>query len=171
MTPAQSLLLALAAGAGGFTAGAVLDPLSNQPFGAMPVTAVTDSADPENQIIAKLQQRLAGALAPLDSVTLDSLASDDFLAVNAGGVVLNKSDVFRVLATLPYELLEVIDDSIHVRRQGPFAIVTAIETVKGRTADGPVTGQLRLYHVWVKRGNRWQTVGGQAALVQPLPPN
>ncbi len=168
MTSVQSLLLALTVGAVGFAAGIALDP---QPSDALPETVVTDPVDPENQLLAQLQQRLARAIAPLDSAVIDSLSSHDFQGINAGGQVIDKAAVFRALANLPYELVHVVDDSIRVRRFGPFAIVTALETVSGRAATGPVTGQLRVFQVWVKRGERWQTVGSQAALVPPPSPD
>jgi preprotein translocase subunit Sss1 len=95
-TATQTGLLALVVGALGFVAGAGLGPLPRWGPGAVNDTAVTEANDPENRVVAALQQRLARALAPFDSIALDSLASADFLSVNAAGQAIERANVPQI---------------------------------------------------------------------------
>lgn len=127
---------------------------------------VTDPSDPDIRTLVGLQQHLAASLAPFDSLALDSLLPDDMRAINAGDQVLDKPTTLRMLRDLSGSLLNVVDDSILVRRYGDVAVMTLRETVTSRAASGAAVGRLRMTELWLKRDGQWRPVASQASIVR-----
>jgi len=113
----------------------------------------------------RLQEQLAAALAPLDSVSLDTLIADDYRGINAGDLVLDKAIARAVRRAATGALIRVVDDSIQVRRYGDVAIMTLRETVTARDTDTTAVGRLRITEIWFKRGDRWRAVAGHATAI------
>jgi ketosteroid isomerase-like protein len=130
-----------------------------------PAPAGVQRADSIVQVLTALQHRLAAALGARDVARLDTLISEDFLAINGAAKVLNKPEALAELANLGYDLLSVEDDSIHVRQFGPCAVVTARETIRARVQGREETGRLRLTNIWLEESGGWRTVGGQATIL------
>jgi len=127
---------------------------------------VTDSSDPGIRTLLGLQQHLAASLAPFDSLALDSLLPDDMRAINAGDQVLDKATTLRMLRDLSGTLLNVVDDSILVRRYGDVAVMTLRETATFRADTGATVGRLRMSELWLKRDGRWRPVASHASIVR-----
>jgi hypothetical protein len=161
MTRALTAGLALVAVAAGFFGASLVKSPPAAPF-AVPVTAADD---PDNQTLIQLQEQLAAALAPVDSIALDTLLAHDFLAINAADQLLNKTAVVPTLRGMPVRLLRVVDDSIQVRRYGFMALMTLRETLTFRDNGTEQSARLRITEVWFKRGGRWQVVAGQALII------
>lgn len=136
----------------------------------MAVTAssppITDPSDPDIRTLLRLQQQLAASLAPLDSLALDSLMADDMRAINAGDQVLDKAAALRMLRELSGTLLNVVDDSITVRRYGDVAVMTLRETMTVRADAGATVGRLRMTELWLKRDGRWRAVASHATIIR-----
>jgi Domain of unknown function (DUF4440) len=162
--PRTSLLI-VGAGVVGFAVGLVVGRRALLSSPPLPRTAVTDSADSHARTLVALQQHLAAAFAPLDSVALDTLLADDIQAINAADQVIDKPTAIRVLRAAAGSLVKVVDDSIRVRRYGPVALMTLRETVTARTDSGEATGHLRMTEVWLRRDGRWRTVQSQASVI------
>ena len=126
-------------------------------------TPVTDPADPDIRLLTQRQLAIAAAIAPLDSIALDSLIAPDVRMINAGDQVFQKGDIVRFLRANGGALIRVLDDSILVRRYGDVALMTLRESVTIRTHGKESTGRLRITEVWFRRGGRWQAVGGQSS--------
>jgi hypothetical protein len=109
-----------------------------------------------------LQLKIAASIAPLDSAALDSIIAPDARMIDAGDHVLHKADIVPAIRSIGPALVRVTDDSIAVRRYGDVAIMTVREVVSMRTDTGIVTGTLRITEFWLRRGGRWQAVGGQS---------
>jgi hypothetical protein len=165
MSSARNFLLIIGAGVAGFTVGVVVGRRTLPASPPLPPTAVSDSADSHNRDLVALQQRLAAAFAPLDSVALDSLLADDIQAINGADQVIDKATAIRILRAAAGSLVKVVDDSIRVRRYGPVALMTLRETVTARTDSGEATGHLRMTEVWLRRGGRWRAVQSQASVI------
>ena len=133
---------------------------------ALPDAAITDPADPDIRLLTRLQLQIAAAIAPLDSVALDSLIASDVRMINAGDQVFHKRDIVPFLRTAGVALVRVTDDSIVVRRYGDVALMTMRETVTIQTKAGDSVGSLRITEVWFRRGGRWQVVGGQSTALR-----
>ncbi len=123
---------------------------------------VTDPADPDIRLLTQRQFAIAAAIAPLDSIALDSLIAPDVRMINAGDQVFRKNDIVRFLRASGGALVRVVDDSILVRRYGDVALMTLRESVTLRTNGKESTGRLRITELWFRRGGRWQVVGGQS---------
>jgi len=124
--------------------------------------AVADPADREIRLLTRLQLKVAAAIAPVDSVALDSLIAADVRMINAGDQVFLKNDIVPFLRANGAALVRVVDDSIAVRRYGDVALMTMRESVTVHTNGVESTGRLRITEVWLRRGGRWQVVGGQS---------
>lgn len=144
-------------------AGALL--LASCTAGHAAAQATTSPDDPDNRQLARLQLQIAAAMAPFDSLALDSIFASDFQSINAGDQRLDKAEVLRQLRAAQGVLLSAVDDSIRVRRYGTFAIMTAREVVRMRDGDRIATGSLRMTAIWIKRDGRWQVVGGHVSVI------
>ncbi|HEV8150111.1 MAG TPA: hypothetical protein VGP61_08020 [Gemmatimonadales bacterium] len=51
----------------------------------LPASSITDPTDRDIQTLKRLQNKLATAIAPLDSIAVDSLLAPDMRAINARG--------------------------------------------------------------------------------------
>jgi uncharacterized protein (TIGR02246 family) len=149
------VVLALAFGAACATSGRSLPR-------ALDEAPTIDPADPDIQLLTRLQLTIAAAIAPLDSVALDSLIAPDVRMINAGDQVFGKADIVRFLRANGGPLVRVTDDSIAVRRYGDTAVMTMRESVLVRANGAESTGRLRITEVWLRRNGRWQVVGGQS---------
>ena len=126
---------------------------------------VADADDPDIRTLVQLQERLAAALAPLDSVALDTLIADDWRGINAGDQVLDKAVALKILREATGTLLSVVDDSIQVRRYGNVAVMTLRETVTARAGNATAVGRLRITEIWLKRDGHWRAVASQATVI------
>lgn len=160
---ARNLVLVLVVAAA-FAAGVFMGRGSMVP--ALSSLPIEDSTDPDIRTLHGLQHRLAASLAPLDSVALDSIMADDMRAINAGDQVLDKAAALSMLRGLSGALVNVVDDSIAVRRYGDVAVMTLRETVTLRGDTGAMVGRLRMTVLWFKRDGRWQAVASQAMIIR-----
>lgn len=165
MSSPRTSLLIVGAATVGFGSGILVGRRTLLSSDSLPSAVVSDSEDRHSRTLIALQQQLAAAFAPLDSVALDSLLADDLQAINAADQVIDKGAAIRVLRAAAGSLVKVLDDSIRVRRFGPLALMTLRETVKARTDSGEATGHLRMTEVWLRRAGRWQAVQSQASVI------
>ncbi len=158
-------LLALLVAAAGFVAGTVVTRGRVERASALGTVPVTDPADSDIRTLVRLQQRMAAALAPPDTVTLDSLIADDWRGINAADQLVDKATARAILREAAGSLVQVVDDSIQVRRYGNVAIMTLRETVTARVEQTTTVGRLRMTEIWFKRGGSWQPVASQATVI------
>ena len=93
---------------------------------------------------------------------LEKHLADNYVAIGGSGRQMTKDQVIqdRKAGKTKYESIEVKDSK--VRTFGNTAIVQSEAHVKATTPDGPVDGDFRATHVWVKQGNDWKLVSFQA---------
>jgi len=151
----------------GFLIGKSVPPVPPGQSAEPPSVAVTDSADPDVQMLRRLQCRLAAVLALFDSVAVDTILADEMRSINTGDTLLDKPALFRLLRQPApgVELLGAVDDSLYIRRYGRAAILSARETITQRAGTRELDGRLRLTEVWLKRSGQWRVVGGQATRI------
>ena len=166
MSPAYAWTLAAVGMGVGLLAGTVVS-RSLPPRGeGIEVIAKTDPTDPEIRKLVQQQEYIASAMAPLDSIGLDSLFADDYRGITAGDQVLDKKVAAAILRSVSGSLVRVLDDSIQVRRYGNVAIMTFRETITARAGgDSIETGRLRITAIWLKRGSSWRVVGSHATVI------
>lgn len=161
----QVWALASIIGGVGLVAGGAVDRVLLMRARAYESHATTDPSDPEIRRLVQLQEQMAAALAPMDSLALDSLIADDYRGINAGDQVLDKAVAAAILRSASSTLVRVVDDSIQVRRYGNLAIMTLRETVTARAGDTVAVGRLRITEIWLKRNGTWRAVGSHATVI------
>ena len=159
------VLIACAVGVLAFLAGDAVGRRHPAEAASLNAQAVVDAADPDIRTLVALQERTAAALAPLDTVALDTVIAADWRGINAADRVLDKATALTILREAGSTVVRVVDDSIHVRRYGPLAIMTLRETVTVRVKNGTAVGHLRMTEVWLKRDGRWQGVASHAMVI------
>ena len=120
--------------------------------------------------ITDLGNQVAQAIAKNDAAFVERVFADDFYYTGVRGEVKKKSDILNELKSgeLKFELLQF--DDIKVRHHGDTAIVTGLATTKGRSPQGPISGQFRYSRVYVKRQATWQLLLFQGTPVATPPP-
>ena len=159
------VLIAGVVGVLGFLAGDQLGRRHLTGAGALDSQATVDPTDLDIRTLIQLQERMAAALAPPDTLALDTLIAADWRGINGADQVLDKAAARRILREAGSSLVRVVDDSIQVRRYGDLAIMTLRETVTMRVTNGTAVGRLRMTEVWLKRDGRWQGVASQAMVI------
>lgn len=97
-----------------------------------------------------------------DAATLDRLLADEFAFV--GGNDKKKYLAFIVSGDAGIE--SAMSDNVRVRVYGDTAILTGVDTIKGKRKGQPYVKQYLYMDVWVKRGKRWQCVATQSELLK-----
>lgn len=124
---------------------------------------------------AKVEQELRNlvrawdeAEARGDAATLDRLLADEFSYV--GGPAKSAYLDF-VKAKSPDTYVEsAVSTNVQVQVYGDFAVVTGLDTVKGKNKGQAYVSRWLYMDVWVKRSGRWQCVKTHSALqASPTP--
>jgi ketosteroid isomerase-like protein len=91
-----------------------------------------------------------------DVATLDRLLADEFSFV-AGW---NKSEYLASIKNrTPDSTVEsAVSERVEVQVYGETAVVTGLDTIKGRVKGEPSTSRWMYMDVWIKRAGRWQCV-------------
>lgn len=97
-----------------------------------------------------------------DKATLERLWSDDYLYTHSNGSVATKAqDIADTMSGMSWTAAQL--DDLKVRVYGDVGIVTGRLTMEG-TAKSYASGARRFTDIFVKRGGRWQLVGGQTTM-------
>lgn len=97
-----------------------------------------------------------------DTVTLDRLLADEFSYV--GGPAKSEYLAF-VKAKSPETYVEsAVSTGVEVKVYGDFAVVTGLDTVKGKNKGQAYVSRWLYMDAWVKRAGRWQCVKTHSAL-------
>ncbi len=115
------------------------------------------------QEIIKLEQAVTEAQFKKDRAALERLLADDYLYTHSNGSVLNKAQEIAESMSSDVQWTDSKFADLKVRLFGGVAVLTGRQTLQG-TAKGYVPGPRRITDIFVKRGGRWQDVGGQSTL-------
>jgi hypothetical protein len=112
------------------------------------------------QELLKLERQWVEAFANFDRATLELIMTDDFISNNADGTVTNKTQSIAQAEAGGFTGTSFISQEVKVRVYGDTAVITSIDTVKGK-----FNGQFLHTSIWVKRKGKWQAVGWQGTPV------
>jgi hypothetical protein len=134
----------------------------------------TDQGSDEVAELIKLDRQWveAGRRHGKDDIAfLDQLFTDDFVgsSIGAGGVMMNKSQIFKNVNAPERKLHgEVLDDiQVHLYN-GDTAIVTDHQSNQGIIGGRNITAEYRTMRVFVKQQGRWRAA---ASLHEPMTPS
>ena len=99
-----------------------------------------------------------------DGATIDRLLADEFTFV--GGV--GKAQFIAAMkAKSPDSFIEsAVSSNVQVQVYGDVAVLTGLDTIKGKNKGQPYTSKYLYMDVWIKRGGRWQCVKTYSALAR-----
>lgn len=117
--------------------------------------------------VDQLEDEWRNAILTSDAKALDSLLADDYMAITAAGTLQSRDDTLANLRSgrLHFTTLTITDRK--VRFYGATAVVTSLATVEATNAEGPVTGEYRFTHVYVRDAQGiWKIVSVEASHVR-----
>lgn len=116
-----------------------------------------EPADTDEPAIRRMNDDYVRAYLAGDAAKFRSMLADDFTAVLASGLVVDRAEFLRLAAERP-DVREFRLRDVTIRGYGDAAVVGALATY--RRADGtPV--RTRYTSVFVRRGGRWAIVSVQ----------
>jgi ketosteroid isomerase-like protein len=131
---------------------------------AVGVASIVGQTNAVEQEIMKLEQTLGDATIKKDRATLERVFAADYMYTHSNGVVMNKAEEITDTMSGDSQWTAAAFSDLKVRVFGDVAIVTGVETLRGK-AKGYVSGPRRITDLFVRRDGRWQMVGGQTTLV------
>ncbi len=117
--------------------------------------------------VDQIEDEWRNAILASDSKTVDSLMADDYMAITASGTLQSRDDTLANLRTgrVHFSTLTLTDRK--VRFYGATAVVTSLATVQATTPDGPISGDYRYTHVYVRDAQgEWKIVSFEASRVR-----
>jgi len=117
------------------------------------------------QTLINLEREWSNAWMKADTATIDRIESNDFVGVDAMGVVYTKAEDIASIKNGEWKVQSIQLDDMKVRVYGDTAVVTGRFTQKAqyKGADRSYTG--RFTDTWVNRGGRWQCVASQSTRI------
>lgn len=112
--------------------------------------------------IQQTEREYGKALAASDTAALDKLLSADLLYTHSGGNTDTKAAYLDSLKSgnQKYTLFEY--EKLDSKMYGNTALIFGVVHVKSLTKGTASESHLRIIHVWVKQGGRWQLVAHQS---------
>ncbi len=121
--------------------------------------------------IDQLEDEWRTAVLNSDAKTMDSLLAEDYMAITASGTLQSRDQALQNMRTgrVHFAALTITDRK--VRFYGTTAVVTSLATIQATTPEGPVTGDYRYTHVYVREPQGgWKIASFEASHVrQPGP--
>ncbi|MGB7263967.1 MAG: nuclear transport factor 2 family protein [Terracidiphilus sp.] len=122
--------------------------------------------------IDQLEDEWRTAIMTSNTKAMDSLLSEDYMAITPSGTIQNKDETLASLRSgrLHVTLLDVSDRK--VRFYGNTAVVTSLAEIQASTPDGTLSGNYRYMRVYARdpAGN-WQIVSFEASRVREPGPH
>ncbi len=100
-----------------------------------------------------------------DAATLKRIISEDWVATDDKGKILNREQYISQTTSNPDVIQSNVNTDMQVRVYGNTAVVTGGLTESGTRNGTAYTDTYRWTDVFVKRGGRWQAVGSHWAKV------
>ena len=117
--------------------------------------------------IDQLEEKWRKAVLARDVAAMDSLLSDDYIAISARGTLQTKEDTLaRMRSGLRHITALDLSDS-KVRFYGATALVTSFAHVTGVNSEGEAFGDFRYTHVYVRNAQSvWKIVSFEASRIR-----
>ena len=110
----------------------------------------------DREAILRVERRTMAAIRGKDVAALSAILADDFVYRTPGGADAGRAEFLNNIAALPFELLEVRGEELHVFLNGETAVLTGVQRARYRAADGAEgVSTVAFADVLVKRGGRW----------------
>lgn len=113
----------------------------------------------DREAILLVERETMQAIRGKDTGALGAILADDFVYRTPGAPDAGRAGFLDNIAAIPFELLEVWGEELHVFVNGETAVLTGVQRARYRAADGAEgTSSVAFADVLVKRGGRWLMV-------------
>jgi ketosteroid isomerase-like protein len=122
--------------------------------------------------IDQLEDEWRSATLGGDAKTMDSLLADDYMAITAAGTLQSRDETLANLRSGRLHVTTLTITDRKVRFYGTTAVVTSLATIEATNPEGPVTGDYRYTHVYVRNAQgMWKIVSSEASHVREPGPH
>ena len=130
-------------------------------------SASSNNADNDNEEVQQAYRAYVKAWKLKDLAVLHNLISDDYMAVNFEGKVIDKENEISTAKADP-EWLAMTVDEIHTRIFVNTAIASGVISAEGKRRDGEAfKAKVRFLRTLIKRNGVWQLVATQSTGFRP----
>jgi ketosteroid isomerase-like protein len=120
--------------------------------------------------IDQLEDKWRNAVLDSDANALDSLLADDYMAITPSGTIQTRDEALQNMRSHRVHITSLTITDRKVRFYGATAVVTSLATIDGTNPEGPVTGDYRYTHVYVRNAQGvWKIVSVEASHVRTGP--
>lgn len=114
-----------------------------------------------DDVIAALKTYEAAILAS-DTVTLKKIWADDYMFINAQGVIATRAQRLANFASGSTNVVEAVNQrEIIVHVYGDNAVTFQLFTLRGQFGGVETNTEVRGSFTWLKRAGRWQLISNQ----------
>lgn len=132
---------------------------------ALALTAAVAAQTAAEKQMLKLEQQWVEALTKADTTALERIYHNDLTYTHSSGVVDTKASYLAGLKSGNIKYLSLDRDEIKVSLYGNTALVTCRAEIKLLNKEQPVSLTVRLLHVYIRQGGRWQMVAHQSTRI------
>ena len=117
--------------------------------------------------IDQLEDKWRNAVLDSDANALDSLLADDYMAITPSGTIQTRDEALQNMRSHRVHITSLTITDRKVRFYGATAVVTSLATINATNPEGPVTGDYRYTHVYVRDAQGvWKIVSVEASHVR-----
>lgn len=110
----------------------------------------------DREAVLRVERETMRAIRGKDVGALGRLLAEDFVYRSPGGTDAGRGEFLKNIAAIPFELLDVWGEELHVFLNGETAVLTGVQRARYRTADGGEgVSSVAFADALVKRGGRW----------------
>jgi ketosteroid isomerase-like protein len=118
--------------------------------------------------IEQLEEAWRNAILKSDTVALNMLLANDYIAITASGTLQTKDEALAYLRNRRIHFTSLTLSDRKLRFYGVTALVTSLAQVQGTTPDGDVSGNYRYTRVYVRDAqDQWKIVSFEASRIRP----
>ena len=117
--------------------------------------------------IDQLEDVWRNAILKSNTVAMDRLLAEDYLAITASGLVQTKAQTLANLKSGRMHMASLSVSDRKVRFYGRTAVVTSLAQVQANTPDGEISGNYRYMRVYVRdSAGVWKIVSFEASKIR-----
>ena len=100
-----------------------------------------------------------------DKAAMDRILATEFVVTNPDGTTMNKKQYLAQMKPDEYSRTCTYSD-FSLGQSANYAVIIGINTVKGRSADGPFTERSKFTDTFVWRDGRWQATASKSQVLK-----
>ena len=107
------------------------------------------------------EQKWIAAVKSQDRSAMDGILASELIYTHSTGLVEDKAQYIAAVTSGNQKYDSIEYEAPSIRTYANTAVVATKVVMTGSTKGQPFNNQLRLLHVWVKRGGKWSLVAHQ----------